>query len=306
VKRLRHPIRAIREPFGAAGLIIAMVALVAALGGSALAASGALTGKQKKEVEKIAKKYAGKPGAPGAAGTNGTNGTNGKDGSNGSKGDKGDPGTNGTNGTNGVDGESVTASVVPPGAGEPTCEEEGGAIYEVGGQETTICNGKEGSPWTDGGTLPVGGTETGTWAFNGSGEVKFTAEVGGTPEEITVGDEHAFVSISFPIQLAAGLSATECSTVPKPSTCQVHYQTEAEFNAFCPGTSGAPAAASGNLCVYEGNLATGSLVNATFKSINKVGSENAGGEGANKVGALLIFELTGPNARGNGTWAVTG
>ena len=65
MKRLRHPIRAIREPFGTAGLIVACVALVLALTGAAFAAAG-LTGKQKKEVEKIAKKYAGKPGAAGA------------------------------------------------------------------------------------------------------------------------------------------------------------------------------------------------------------------------------------------------
>ena len=48
---IRHPIRAAREPFGKAGLIVAIVALVAAIGGTALAASG-LNSKQKKEVDK--------------------------------------------------------------------------------------------------------------------------------------------------------------------------------------------------------------------------------------------------------------
>ncbi len=96
---LRHPITSIREPFGTAGLIIACVALVAALGGTAFAAAK-LNSTQKKEVEKIAKKYAGKPGAPGAAGTAGTNGTNGKDGAPGAQGIQGVAGTDGTNGSN--------------------------------------------------------------------------------------------------------------------------------------------------------------------------------------------------------------
>ena len=39
MKSFRHPVRAIREPFGTAGLIIAVVALVAAVGGNAFAAA---------------------------------------------------------------------------------------------------------------------------------------------------------------------------------------------------------------------------------------------------------------------------
>ena len=74
--RLRHPINSIREPFGKAGLIVGVIALVFAMLGGAYAAS-ALSGKQKKEVEKIAKKFVGKPGAPGANGTNGEDGTTG-------------------------------------------------------------------------------------------------------------------------------------------------------------------------------------------------------------------------------------
>ncbi|MBA3867401.1 MAG: hypothetical protein H0X42_13840 [Solirubrobacterales bacterium] len=46
----------IHQKLGTAGFIISIVALVAALGGGAYAASGGLSGKQKKEVEKIAKK----------------------------------------------------------------------------------------------------------------------------------------------------------------------------------------------------------------------------------------------------------
>jgi hypothetical protein len=98
----------VREKIGAAGMAVAIVALIVALGGTALAASGALTGKQKKEVEKIAKKYAGKPGAPGLPGTNGTNGTNGKDGAPGAPGKEGPQGKPGEPGKDGTTGFTKT------------------------------------------------------------------------------------------------------------------------------------------------------------------------------------------------------
>jgi hypothetical protein len=90
----------LREPFGKAGLTVAILALVMALIGGAYAAGG-LTKSQEKQVTKIAKKFAGKPGAPGAAGANGTNGTNGKDGAPGKEGSEGKQGPEGVPGTTG-------------------------------------------------------------------------------------------------------------------------------------------------------------------------------------------------------------
>lgn len=142
MKRLRHPIRAIREPFGTAGLIIAMVALVAALGGSALAASGALTGKQKKEVETIAKKYAGKPGAAGPTGTQGPAGAKGD------SGPAGAAGTNGTAGTAGTNGTSVTTAVIPTSSA--TCGHNGGTEVKSASATTNVCNGEEGEEGEEG------------------------------------------------------------------------------------------------------------------------------------------------------------
>jgi hypothetical protein len=117
----------IHQKLGTAGFIISIVALVAALGGGAYAASGGLTGKQKKEVTKIAqteaKKFAGKTGATGPAGANGANGA---------KGDTGAAGLTGAEGKQGPEGK--------PGK-----------------------EGEEGSPWTLGGVLPANATETGTW-----------------------------------------------------------------------------------------------------------------------------------------------
>jgi hypothetical protein len=77
-----------REPFGKAGLTVAVIALVFALVGGAWAAAG-LSSKQEKEVTKIAKKYAGKQGPAGPAGTAGPAGPKGDTGAKGDKGDQG-------------------------------------------------------------------------------------------------------------------------------------------------------------------------------------------------------------------------
>jgi hypothetical protein len=125
------------DRFGTAGVVIAVIALVAALGGTALAAGG-LNAKQKKEVKAIAKGFqgtgpAGPQGLPGASGTNGKAGAQGEKGATGEKGAKGDTGTTGAQGPQGAKGDTGAA-------------------------------GPEGSPWTAGGTLPGGETETGLWA----------------------------------------------------------------------------------------------------------------------------------------------
>lgn len=168
------------DRFGTAGVVIGVIALIAALGGSALAAGG-LTKQQEKQVTKIAKKYAGKAGAPGAPGTNGTNGTDGAAGTNGVD------GTDGEDGEDGEDGASVTG--VPATVGE--CA-DGGVKYTSASGDNAVCNGAEGSPWTDGGTLPANATETGAWRFS-SGE---SAKLLGT---------FFFKEISFPIPLSAEL-----------------------------------------------------------------------------------------------------
>ncbi len=153
MKRLRHPVRAIREPFGTAGLIVACIALIAALAGGAYAASG-LNAKQKKEVKNIAKSFQG-TGPQGIAGPAGPVGAQGPAGVQGLKGDTGDAGADGNPGAN---GKSVVV-------GSPTPAEcqEGGATVEVQGEASSkkkICNG---SPWVAGGVLPAEETLTGSW-----------------------------------------------------------------------------------------------------------------------------------------------
>ena len=279
MKRLRHPIRAIREPFGTAGLIVAMVALVAALGGTAFAAAK-LNGTQKKEVEKIAKKFAGKPGAPGANGTNGTNGAPG------AKGDTGAAGTNGTNGSNGTNGKSVTIGATAPGCGAP-----GGHTIEVAGEPSTkqnVCNGAEGSPWTELGTLPEGKAETGAWGFSLT--------------DRPYGFSQMKLPISFPIPLESALPETAVHIVgigqTGPEECE-------------EGTAEAPAAAPGNLCVYiqYGENAVHAPATEELEAADILVSNPENGElGTGKVGALLMSSGNGGSlaegSYGSGTWVV--
>jgi hypothetical protein len=254
--RLKHPIRAIREPFGKAGLTVAILALVFAMVGGAWAAAG-LNGKQKKEVTKIAKKFAGKPGA---AGTNGTNG------SNGAAGAKGDTGAAGSAG---AAGKNVVLTAESKGA---NCKEAGTKV-EVEGDAASkkyVCNG---SPWTAGGTLPKGSTETGVWSMNGS-----EASKDGTFGAMAV-------PISFNIPLAATLDSSHA-----------HYSTEAGFAAVCTGIVDTPTAPSGNLCVYQSQLEHGAFLG--FLGFTT--------EGADKSGTNVLLEVTADHAFGIGSWAVTG
>jgi hypothetical protein len=269
MKRLRHPVRAVREPFGTAGLIVACIAMVLALTGAAFAAKGALTGKQKKEVEKIAKKFAGKPGAPGAPGAAGKDGTNGTN------------GANGAAGKDGADGKSVEAEAA--GAKCP----EGGTVFKIGGVEKgKACNGVEGEPGPEGAlgtagtTLPPGATETGTW---------------GTSWGPQGGGGIVGVPISFPIPLAKDIDASH-----------VHIES-AIGGANCAGSSPLPTAKPGELCLYESTFA-GVLEESVLPEIRKPESfpNLSSGNGSGKQGAVLRFEAEDAAGFWFGTFAVTG
>lgn len=267
MKRLRHPIRAIEEPFGKAGLIVAVLALVLALTGAAFAATG-LNGKQKKEVEKIAKKFAGKPGAPG---TNGTNGANGKDGVNGAN---GAPGSNGTSATT----ESFSGSKT---VGSVTCT-EGGVVVKSASGETAICNGKKGKDGETGftATLPKGKTETGAWSI--------TVGPGSLP----------IFSIPFAIPLAETLDATHVHYVGEsgsgeecPGTAE---EPEAEQGNLCVYQK-----FSGNFETTE-ELAKALIRPAATGVLTPT-------PGAGTTGALVLLTAEGgeQSADAYGTWAVT-
>ncbi|MGN6203263.1 MAG: hypothetical protein ACTHNY_12795 [Solirubrobacterales bacterium] len=112
---------------GTAGLIVAIVALVAALTGAAFAAGG-LTKRQEKQVVKIAKKYAGKrgpAGKPGPAGPQGPAGAPGAKGDTGAKGDKGDTGDRGPEGSPWVAGGVLPSTETETGAWSLGVSKEG-------------------------------------------------------------------------------------------------------------------------------------------------------------------------------------
>jgi len=102
-------LKRIHNKLGTAGLVVAILALVAAVAGTAFAAGG-LTKKQEKQVVKIAKKYAGKQGPKGDTGPAGAQGPKGDPGPKGDEGAKGDKGDQGPPGP--------TETVLPPGKTE--------------------------------------------------------------------------------------------------------------------------------------------------------------------------------------------
>jgi len=294
----------LRNRFGIPGAI-SVIALVFAMLGGAYAASNdggkADASAKAKRGPRGPKGPAGPQGPAGPAGPQGAAGANGAKGDTGAKGDKGEKGANGTNGTNGTpgaDGKSVTFvgsfSGEEEGEEEP-CQGAGGSEYEVEESETPniVCNGAagaEGSPWTAGGTLPPGATETGAWAFHAT-----TADTGG-----------AYVPISFSIPLSGELGEEEAFYVTaeqqlglngktKPPECQGRMDKPTE-----------PPPPPGILCVYE-PPELGKIVNATLHSpglgIFQLGNNES--EGANRTGAFLKFDISGV-AHGTGSWAVTG
>jgi hypothetical protein len=266
----------IHNKLGTAGFIVAIVALVAALSGVAIAAGGSLTGKQKKEVKNIskteAKKYANSnPGAPGLPGPAGPQGP---------KGDAGNPGSNGTDGTDGEDGKSVTVSSFTGTKGTCT-EEQGGLEVKSASPTAFVCNGKDGTTGN--------ASMTGEW---GTGAVFGAVTTGEGLKLITIDSRP--VVVSFPAALATA-----------PTVVWMKKgETESYFGdtTKCTGTAAAPTAASGFLCLYTGQI------DKKFAGPPNTPADPASNEGdpaeVTKYGFVdyLILEAQG---FAQGSWAVT-
>lgn len=282
----------VRERLGSAGLAVAIVALIVALGGGAYAASATNSAKKpakgltKAKVIALIKANAkpGPPGSPGPAGPAGGAGTKGDQGIQGAKGDKGDKGDTGT---------GIKLTPIAVGAGG--CSQLGGAALEENAAPNAkkeICNGAQGiqgvkgdtgDPWTAGGVLPPGRTETGAWAFTAADD-----------------DAEIAVPISFTIPLAGEPTEEEFAAD------DVHYQGETGFAAACPtGSVGEPKAPAGKLCVFFNEFG-GAPVNATFTRISKLNIFEE--PGVSNSGAVVQFAFSGAAgelAHGFGSWAVT-
>jgi len=212
----------IHSKLGTAGLVVAVIALVAALTGAAFAAGG-LTKKQEKRVIAIAKKYAGKQGPVGPQGPQGAKGDAGAKGDTGPKGEKG-------------------------------------------------AKGDPGDPWTAGGVLPSGQTETGAWMV-GPSRPDLEVEVEGSMRTINGGGPVSGEA-SFNIPLA---EAPEAVVYNKPETPE------------CPGKVQNPEAEAGKLCLYV-DQENGLIVHAV--------------DHLYRSGATFLFGRI-PNSSATGTWAVT-
>jgi hypothetical protein len=260
--------------------------LVFAMSGGAFAATKFLITSTKQISPKVLKSLQGKAGKTGATGAQGPAGPAG---ATGPQGPAGPGGPAGAQGANGGDGVSVTSAEVAKSSS--TCSKQGGSEFTSANGKTTACNGKEGkegSPWTAGGTLPSGKTETGVWAFG-----PFKESGGASLIPVT----------SFSIPLATPLDENHVHFINTNG-----MEIDLEQNEVAPTQCGSgigpevnasnPQAKPGNLCIYATELK-----NATSSDLGFIspGTE----PGAGRSGAVENFVFTAGNQSGFGAWAVT-
>lgn len=234
--------------------VIATFALVFAMSGGAYAASKILITSTKQISPKVLKQLAGKTGPKGATGATGATGGTGLAGAAGAKGEPGAPGQDGKEGKEGKEGPE----------------------------------GTEGSPWTAGGVLPAGKTETGTW-----GVAQLPGVFAGGALEV------ALAPISFTIPLRA--------TLP-PANVSVHIippEGKGAGGKTCPTTSTVtnPGAEPGNICLFESVASNvGQVLVTSPGGVEVKGEERMG---INGVTANALPETKGEALEISGTWAVT-
>lgn len=266
--------RRLKEPFGKAGLTVAIIALAFALVGGAYAAGG-LTKSQEKQVVKIAKKFAGKPGVTGPAGSQGTPGPAGKDGA---------PGADGTNGVN------VTSKAIPTSS--TTCNHQGGTeLTSVSGTEH-LCNGQTG--YTE--VLPHEKTLVGDWSI---------------VENVTGAFKVAATSASFAIPLETAPEPHYIRTTGKEPFYNGTEEGERAQPA-CPGSAAEPGAEPGNLCIYASSEEGPAIKNSGTLVLPKVCAFGTAGTciglaPAADTSGFGLSTISSEEGRISltGTWAVT-
>jgi hypothetical protein len=292
--------------------LLAFLALVFAVTGGAFAASDhagggsspgakatasttlATIAKSKAKAKVGPRGPAGPKGATGATGPAGAAGPAGPAGGIGPQGPQGPAGTNGTNGTN---GESVTLAK----ASGSECP-EGGAKLSTTSSHQPVCNGKEGSPWTLGGTLPSGKTETGTWGISALAGHYEVEPAPGFKQKLNF----AYAPISFPIPLKAPASG---QALPKGHVHIIAPGAKGVGGGTCPETSSLskPEAEPGNLCIFQSEPGESGLRRFNIGVIEANDPETGNEEEASTTGTVLEIrpqEEEKP-VSAYGTWAVT-
>ena len=220
----------------------------------------------------------------------------------GPKGATGATGVAGPAGPAGAKGETGAAG--SGSQGPQGIQGEKGATGATGSAGATGATGPEGVCSTANCVLPAETTETGSWS------------IAATKED----EGNVFTSISFTIPLAKALGASHVHYVNEAGTEQSVFhlggtpEFEAEKTTACPGTAAEPAAAPGNLCIYQGEaienvetIGSNLLAEAIIGPANLGPFGSAAQQGAATAGAKLYLRGgAGPqNNRAWGTWAVT-
>jgi hypothetical protein len=264
----------LRNRFGIPG-VISVIALVFAMFGGAYAASNSSSGGKATASAKAKKGPRGPKGATGPAGPAGPAGPQGPAGA---KGDAGANGSNGSNGAPGAPGQSVTTTEILP---LEECGDQSGVMLHSASGENEVCNGEDGedgSPWTAGGVLPSGKTETGAWS----------ATIGSSGT--------ASAGISFTVPLSADIPPDHVHSAPLEGTLDPACDTFVNSPVPAIPPLGTPIPDAGHLCVY-----TGIGVTATAGVPSKA---YVPAPGAAEVGAVV--KVTGSaDETAFGTWAVT-
>jgi len=281
---------------------VALIALVFAATGVSFAATGGGGGASNKNTHSLTASVAksksktgprGPKGATGAAGKNGVNGTNGAPGATGPAGSAGPAGPAGLTGKEGKEGR----------AGKNGEGEQGEA-------------GPEGSPWTDGGTLPTQTKEGKPASETGAWKLELPPD---TPEnQNSFEEDHRWATFSFPIPLSAPLEEAHGRYITVKAQTETPRTGPAATE--CPGTAAAPSAAPGTFCVYEGaaremlgeettlpnaeHPQVPVFVNSSFH--NLAGPIEEAQQDIGTAGTMGLFEYGGPVlVETYGTWAVT-
>lgn len=299
-----------RDHLGTAGLFVAIVALIAALAGGAIAANN-LGGKATVSAKgkKGPRGPRGPQGPKGATGPAGANGTNGKDGIN---------GTNGTDGAKGADGADGNAVLGGFGAPNDALDGVDGDFYidtntqEIYGPKTggewgsgtplQGTDGIDGQPWTPDNELPGEATLTGMYGpLTPIGNpFEPTEELPGALAE----GEKYLLPVSFPIPLSSAPEFIFVQNEPGGGGLSSVYGSA----PGCPGViGGVPQANPGKFCVYAGPVVFAPLPGAAVTVFNPSLSSTPA-TAATPVGAMLRVGCgTGLLlCNGSGVWAVTG